>query len=67
MQTARHTGDMVIMLPTATYKQALANNSMGNAEDDFYTICRLLWAKQFKEWYENLKPYVRKFAGLIEA
>ena len=67
MQTARHTGDMVLMLPTATYKQALANNSMGNAEDDFFTITRLLWAKQFKAWYETLKPYVRKFAGLIEA
>ncbi|MBQ7154258.1 MAG: hypothetical protein IJR85_01745 [Synergistaceae bacterium] len=66
MQTARHTGDMVLMLPTATYKQALANNTMGNAEDDFYTISRLLWAKRFKEWYETLKPYVRKFAGLIE-
>lgn len=66
MQTARHTGDMVLMLPTATYKQALANNTMGNAEDDFYTISRLLWAKRFKEWYETLRPYVRKFAGLIE-
>ncbi len=67
MQTARHTGHMVIMLPTKTYKQALKNNSMGNSEDDFFTISRLLWAKQFKAWYENLKPYVRKFAGLVEA
>ena len=67
MQTARHTGHMLIMLPTATYEQALKNNSMGNAEDDFFTISRLLWAKQFKAWYENLKPYVRKFAGLVEA
>ena len=66
MQTSRHTGDMVLMIPTATYKQALANNTIGNAEDDFYTISRLLWAKRFKEWYETLKPYVRKFAGLIE-
>ncbi|MBQ9433115.1 MAG: hypothetical protein IJU26_02760 [Synergistaceae bacterium] len=67
MQTARHTGDMVLIIPTATYKQALANNSMGNAEDDFFTITRLLWAKQFKAWFETLKPYVGKFAGLIQS
>ena len=68
MQTARHTGDMVLLIPTGIYKQALANNSIcGNAEDDFYTITRLLWAKQFKAWYTVLKPYVRKFARLVEA
>ena len=67
MQTARHTGDMVIMMPTATYKTALTNNTInGSNEDDFYTVTRLLWAKQFKEWYENIRPYVAKFAGLLE-
>lgn len=63
MQTARHTGHMVIMLPTAVYKQAVKNDTFGT-EDDFFTITRLLWAKQFKEWYETIKVYVRKFAGL---
>ena len=66
MPTSRHTGDMVLLIPTDIYKHALANNSIcGNAEDDFYTITRLLWAHQFRLWYETLKPYVRKFAGLI--
>ncbi|MBQ7221005.1 MAG: hypothetical protein IJS28_08505 [Synergistaceae bacterium] len=64
MQTARHKGDMLIVIPTETYKQALKNDTMGNP-DDFYTITRLLWAKQFKAWYENLKPYVKGFAGLV--
>ena len=64
MQTARHRGDMLIVIPTETYKQALKNDTMGNT-DDFYTITRLLWAKQFKAWYENIKPYVQGFAGLI--
>ena len=63
MQTARHKGDMLIVVPTETYKQALKNDTMGNP-DDFFTITRLLWAKQFKAWYENLKPYVKGFAGL---
>ena len=66
MQTARHKGDMLIVIPTETYKQALKNDTMGNP-DDFYTLTRLLWAKQFKAWYENLKPYVKGFAGLIQA
>ena len=66
MQTARHTGDMIIKIPTEFYKQALASNTMSGSEDDFFTISRLLWAKQFEEWYKNIKPYVRGFAGLIE-
>ena len=66
MQTARHTGDMIIKIPTENYKEALKNNTMTDSEDDFFTVVRLLWAKQFKTWYENIKPYVSGFAGLIE-
>ncbi|MBQ7196035.1 MAG: hypothetical protein IJS40_01355 [Synergistaceae bacterium] len=64
MQTAKHRGDMVITLPTEVYKYALKLNTMSDNEDDFFTITRLLWAKQFAAWYENLKPYVKGFAGL---
>lgn len=63
MQTARHTGHMIIMLPTETYKRALKSDTFGT-EDDFFTITRLLWAKQFKEWYGTIKLYVKGFAGL---
>lgn len=63
MQTARHTGHMIILLPTGIYKQALKNDTFGT-EDDFFTISRLLWAKQFKEWYGTIKTYVKGFAGL---
>ena len=65
MQTARHRGDMLISIPTEIYKAALKYNTMSENEDDFYTITRLLWAKQFSEWYENLKPYVKGFSGLL--
>ena len=65
MQTARHTGDMIIYMPTKIYEQAQKNNTLGTSQDDFFTISRLLWAKQFKAWYENIKPYVSKFAGLV--
>ncbi len=64
MQTARHRGDMLITLPTEIYKEALKLNTMSENEDDFFTLTRLLWAKQFETWYENLKPYVKGFAGL---
>ena len=67
MQTARHTGDMVITIPSGTFSEAMKNDTMGGSSaNEFYTITRLLWAKQFGEWFGNLKPYVRKFAGLIE-
>ena len=66
MQTARHTGDMIIKVSTDIYKQAVKSNSMTGSEDEFFTVVRLLWAKQFKAWYENLKPYVKGFAGLIQ-
>ena len=64
MQTARHNGDMLITLPTETYKAALKMNTMSENEDDFFTATRLVWAKQFSDWYENIKPYVKGFAGL---
>ena len=64
MQTAKHRGDMLITIPTEIYKEALKMNTMSENEDDFFTITRLLWAKQFAAWYENLKPYVKGFAGL---
>ena len=67
MQTARHKGDMLIIIPTEIYKQALANNTMGGVEDDFFTITRLLWAKQFKDWYKNLIPYLKNITGLINS
>ncbi len=67
MQTARHTGDMIIRLPSETFNAAMNDDTMGGSStNEFYTITRLLWAKQFGEWYENLKLYVRNFAGLIE-
>ena len=65
MQTARHKGDMLMVVPTEIYRQAAANNTMGSVEDDFFTISRLLWAKQFKAWYENLIPYLKNITGLI--
>ena len=67
MQTAQHRGDMVIMIPSEIFTEAMKNDAIGGAStNEFYTLTRLLWAKQFSAWYGSIKPYVRKFAGLIE-
>ncbi len=67
MQTARHTGDMVITIPTETFKAAMNDDTMGGSSvNEFYTITRLLWAWEFREWFTSIAPYVRKFAGLSE-
>ncbi|MBQ7193275.1 MAG: hypothetical protein IJR98_02765 [Synergistaceae bacterium] len=66
MQTAKHRGDMIIMVPSIIFSDAMSDDTMGSASgNEFFTITRLLWAKQFGEWYENLKTYVQGFAGLI--
>lgn len=66
MQTAKHRGDMIIMVPSVIFAEAMSDDTMGGASgNEFFTITRLLWAKQFSEWYENLKTYVQGFAGLI--
>ncbi len=64
MQTSRHTGDILITLPTETYNEALENDSMAN-KDEFFTLTRLLWARQYSRWYQNIKPYVASFCGLV--
>ena len=38
---------------------------MGGPEDDFYTTTQLAWACQFKEWLDNITPYISNFAGLM--
>ncbi len=58
---------MVITIPAKIFTEAMNDDTMGGSStNEFYTITRLLWAKQFGEWYGSIKPYVRKFAGLIE-
>lgn len=64
LPTAKHSGHLLLKIPTEIYKRALQRDTMGGPDDDYYTITRLLWTRQFKDWYENVKPYVRTFAGL---
>ncbi len=64
LPTAKHSGHLLMKIPTDIYKQALQLDTMGGPDDDYYTITRLLWTRQFKEWYDNVMPYVKNFAGL---
>ena len=64
--TARHKGELVYSFPADVYGVALKNDTiMGSPEDEYYTTTQLVWAKQFKDWYDNVTPYIRGFAGLM--
>ena len=66
MQTARHRGDMVITIPTQVFEAAMKDDTIGGSStNEFFTVIRLLWAKEFSEWYRNIRPYVANFAGLV--
>lgn len=63
--TQRHSGDLVYRIPTEVYKAALAHDTMGGSEDDYFTITQVIWASQFDEWQQNVAPYIKSFAGLV--
>lgn len=64
--TARHKGELIYTFPTAAFKKALKEDTRGGTEDDFYTMTQLIWARQFKNWYDNVAPYIGRIIGLIE-
>ncbi|MCR5346875.1 MAG: hypothetical protein K6E38_03785 [Fretibacterium sp.] len=63
--TARHKGDLVYTFPMASYKRALKEDTMSATEDDFYTMTQLIWARQFRIWYDNVAPYIGRIIGLV--
>ena len=63
--TQRHKGELVLTLPGDVSRTALKQDTMGGPEDDFYTTTQLAWACQFKEWLDNITPYISNFAGLM--
>ncbi|MCR4818110.1 MAG: hypothetical protein K5841_04035 [Fretibacterium sp.] len=63
--TARHKGELLYTFPTASYKKALKEDTRNATEDDFYTMTQLVWARQFRNWYDNVSPYIGKLIGLV--
>ena len=63
--TLRHEGELIYNLPSEIYEEALRHDTPGGPADDFFTVTRLVWARQFRSWYGNVEPYVSSFAGLI--
>ena len=62
--TARHQGELVYLLTTEIYEQALFHDSLGGASDDYFTVSQLVSAKNFEAWTSQILPYVAPFAGL---
>jgi hypothetical protein len=63
--TSRHKGELIYTLPTPFYEEALKNDSLGGAADDYFTIAQLTSAKRFETWMQNVIPYIGSFAGLV--
>lgn len=63
--TLRHKGELVYSFPTEVYEQALLHDTLGGPADDFYSVTQLVWARQFRNWYDDVALYVSSFAGLI--
>ena len=65
--TARHKDELVYTLPKALYDEAVKMDTMSENLDDFFTMTQLVWARQFKTWYDNVAFYVRPFSGLSDS
>ena len=63
--TLRHKGELIYSFPTEVYEQALLHDTLGGPADDFFSVTQLAWARQFRNWYDNVALYVSSFAGLI--
>lgn len=63
--TLRHKGELVYSFPTEVYEQALLHDTLGGPADDFFSVTQLAWARQFRNWYDDVALYVSSFAGLL--
>jgi len=63
--TSRHKGELIYSLPSATYAQALVNDTLGGASDDYFTIAQLVSAKAFEMWSNSVVTYVGSLVGAI--
>ncbi|MDR2528640.1 MAG: hypothetical protein LBD04_06450 [Synergistaceae bacterium] len=59
--TSRHKGELLYLFPTSIYEQALTNDSLGGAPDDYFTVAQLTTAKTFDAWVNNILPYITSF------
>ena len=65
--TARHKDELVYTFPKALYEAAVKLDTLSENTDDFFTMTQLVWARQFKTWYDNVSFYVRSFSGLSDS
>ncbi|MDR2523348.1 MAG: hypothetical protein LBC93_06575 [Synergistaceae bacterium] len=59
--TSRHKGEMLYLFPTPVYDQALTNDCLGGAPDDYFTVSQITAAKTFDAWADSIIPYVSSF------
>ena len=63
--TIRHKGELIYSLPASVYAQALINDSLGGATDDYFTVTQLISAKAFERWSNSIAIYLDSLTGTI--
>ena len=63
--TTRHNGELIYTLPASVYAQALLDDSLGGAADDYFTVTQLTSAKSFEKWLNSVETYTSSLTGTI--
>jgi len=63
--TPRHKGELIYSLPAPAYAQALIDDTLGGAADDYFTITQLVAAKAFEKWSNSVVTYTGSLIGAI--
>ncbi len=63
--TLRHKGELIYSFPAEVYERALLHDTLGGPSDDFFSATQLVWARQFRDWFDRVALYVSSFAGLL--
>ena len=63
--TPRHKGELIYSLPASLYAQALIEDSLGGAADDYFTVAQLASAKAFERWSNSVLTYIGSLTGAM--
>ena len=61
--TIRHKGELIFTMPASVYAQALIDDSLAGATDDYFTVTQLILAKSFERWSNSVVTYIGPLTG----
>lgn len=60
-QTDRHKNERIFIMPLGVYEKALADDSFGGGEDDYFTLTSLAQARLFQDWLRRIERFADPF------